>query len=211
MNIDWNEIPVNRGKPDFNNLLAVLQHKTPSRPTLFEFFLNERLYARLAPEFNQPVDDLEVSQRVMASYYRLGFDYSGLGIPGFSMMEGHVSRPKDKSISQNVGNPIHNRSDLRVFSWPDPDQANYAFLDLLAKGMPEGMKLILHGPGGVLENAVELAGYEALCMMILDDERLAFDLFEAIGSRLVRYYELGVQNSDDLLTQGYAPVRIPLA
>ena len=35
--------------PDFDNLLAVLRREVPARPTLFEFFHNERLYQRLAP------------------------------------------------------------------------------------------------------------------------------------------------------------------
>ena len=35
-------------KPDFTNLSKVLERKRPDRPTLFEFFLNETLYAKLA-------------------------------------------------------------------------------------------------------------------------------------------------------------------
>ena len=44
----WNETPRNSSPPDFDNLLAVLQRRAPKRPTLFEFFLNGRLYERLA-------------------------------------------------------------------------------------------------------------------------------------------------------------------
>ena len=35
-------------EPDFGNLLKVLERKVPDRPTLFEFFLNPRLYRELA-------------------------------------------------------------------------------------------------------------------------------------------------------------------
>jgi uroporphyrinogen decarboxylase len=52
------------------------------------------------------------------------------------------------------------------------------------------MKLVAWGPGGVLENAVSLVGYERLCYLSLDDPELVDDVFEAIGSRLARYYEL---------------------
>ena len=34
--------------PDFKNLAAVLEKKIPSRPTLFEFYLNDRLYKKYA-------------------------------------------------------------------------------------------------------------------------------------------------------------------
>jgi len=194
MAIDWNEIPENRGKPDFNNLLAVLQRKEPSRPTLFEFFLNERLYSRLAPGTDNPVNDLESNRRVMTSFYRAGYDYVNLTVPGFSFLNGVVNHRKERSVSQNEGSVLHTRADFNAFTWPDPDQANYGMLDDLAKEMPEGMKLIVYGPDGVLENATELVGYEALCMMILDDEKLAKDVFAEVGSRLVRYYEIAVKN-----------------
>jgi len=52
------------------------------------------------------------------------------------------------------------------------------------------MKIIASGPGGVLENAIMLVGYERLCMMVLTDPQLAFDIFENVGRRLVRFYEL---------------------
>ncbi len=42
--MDWNQVPQNNRLPNFNNLLAVLRREVPERPTLFEFFLNERLY-----------------------------------------------------------------------------------------------------------------------------------------------------------------------
>lgn len=47
--MNWDEIPERRGKPNFKNLLAVLRHEVPDKPTLFEFYFNERLYSRLVP------------------------------------------------------------------------------------------------------------------------------------------------------------------
>ena len=34
--------------PNFNNLVKVLNKEKPERPTLFEFFLHERLYEKLS-------------------------------------------------------------------------------------------------------------------------------------------------------------------
>ena len=48
MTIDWNAVPRAGGEPDFENLAAVLRGEVPSRPTLFEFYMNGPLYARLA-------------------------------------------------------------------------------------------------------------------------------------------------------------------
>lgn len=56
--------------------------------------------------------------------------------------------------------------------------------------MPDGMKLIVCGPGGVLENVISLTGYDNLCFMLYEDPELTRDIFDAVGSRLLRYYEI---------------------
>lgn len=50
---DWT-LPGQPFRPDFDNLLQVLRKEQPSRPTLFEFFLNDRLYESLAPAASLP-------------------------------------------------------------------------------------------------------------------------------------------------------------
>jgi len=55
------------------------------------------------------------------------------------------------------------------------------------------MRLTVRGPGGVLENAIGLVGFQNLCIMIYDDPLLVSDLFEAIGSRFVEYYRIAAR------------------
>jgi uroporphyrinogen decarboxylase len=55
------------------------------------------------------------------------------------------------------------------------------------------MKLIVMGPGGVLENVTFLVGYEGLCYLLADDPELVEEIFDAVGSRLVKYYEAALQ------------------
>jgi uroporphyrinogen decarboxylase len=193
--MDWTEIPQRPGEPDFNNLLAVLRREIPSRPTLFEFFLNDRLHARLAPELasalpaghtRSPQDNLQF--RIQA-YYRAGYDYTTVLIPDFDFSNGLIKRHRDRSVSMNEGAVLHTRADLQAFTWPDPEAADYDILRRLAAMLPAGMKLIIYTPNGVLENVVDLVGYEALCMLIHDDAQLASDIFAEVGTRLVRYYE----------------------
>jgi uroporphyrinogen decarboxylase len=115
---DWGAAPKCTAEPDFENLLAVLRCDRPARPTLFEFFLNERLHAKLAP-------------------------------------------PPENAPSN---------------------------LDRLEPETRKGMKLIVNGPNVVLENVIRLIGFENLCLMTADDESLVSDIFEQVGSRIVRYY-----------------------
>jgi uroporphyrinogen decarboxylase len=187
--MNWNEIPPARGEANFDNLLAVLRRQVPERPTLFEFFLNERLYTRLAPQLADASNPQARIAAIICAFRRAGYDYANVPVPNFSFTAAHVQRRRERSVSMNEGSVLHTRADFAAFPWPDPDQADYDVLDRLAPETPPGMKLIVYGPGGVLENVVELVGYEAACLMIHDDPPLALEIFGAVGARLVRYYE----------------------
>lgn len=188
--MEWNDLPQVRGEPDFNNLLAVLRREVPSRPTLFEFFLNERLYARFLPELTRmPETAQERIEATIQATCRAGYDYTTLLIPGFSFSANIINRQRERSVSLNEGSVVHSRADFKTFPWPDPDAADYDILRRLELAIPFGMKLIPYTPNGVLENVVDLVGYESICMLIHDDPDLAQDIFDEVGSRLVRYYE----------------------
>jgi uroporphyrinogen decarboxylase len=95
----------------------------------------------------------------------------------------------------NEGSVIHNRSDLDAFQWPDPQAAQYSLLDEIAGELPAGMKLVVYSPDGVFENVVDLVGFENLCLMIADDPALAEAIFEKVGERLLRYFELASRHA----------------
>jgi uroporphyrinogen decarboxylase len=180
-------------KPNFDNLLKVLNRQVPDRPTLFEFFLNKPLYEQLAgPEIVAKDPNWEwisISPVPITAYLNAGYDY--LTIYGSQMTFNQRQMDNDKAtLSLNEGNYIYDRKSLEQFNWPDPDSYDYSRLEKAQAVLPEGIKLIIIGPGGVLENAINLVGFERLCMMLIDDPKLAEDIFAAIGSRLLRYYEI---------------------
>lgn len=184
---DWNKIPKNNGVPDFNNLLAVLRREVPARPTLFEFFLNEKLYQRLAPLSQTEAKTPYATQRqVIAAFHRAGYDYATILVPDFSFPSERVY--DHQTISINSGGMISDWESLEAYPWPDLKDADYAILDVLAEELPDGMKIICNGPGGVLENAIEIVGYEQLCYLLADDPKLVGEIFEGVGSRLVQFY-----------------------
>lgn len=177
-------------KPEFANLRAVLDRKAPDRPTLFEFFLNEKLYAKLAGLSAMPGgnDSPDQYRALIKAFAAAGYDYATVYGSRLSFPAGEIHCKE--SHSANEGAVIHDRETFRRYPWPDPDRMDYSALDRVVPDLPPGMKLIVCGPGGVLENVMSLVGYEATCMMILDDPGLMGEIFEAVGSRLVRHYEL---------------------
>jgi uroporphyrinogen decarboxylase len=187
--MNWNQLPENVGKPNFDNLLAVLRREIPARPTLFEFFLNDRLHHRLAP-LSQSDSERPYARhfQVMRAYQRAGYDFANVLVPGFEFPSERISGTRTVSI--NEGGMIHDRASFECYRWPDPAAANYAILDALAAELPVGMKLIGYGPCGVLENAIQVVGYETLCYLLADDPDLVKGIFAEIGERLVRYYRV---------------------
>jgi uroporphyrinogen decarboxylase len=186
-----NEIPERTAKPDFNNLLTVFQRKVPDRPVLFEFYFNERIYSRVTPG-SVPTNETAKFRRIIRTFYRLGYDYATILIPGFRFTDPERQEKKE-SISLNEGAEINDQKDFDGFTWPDPVDADYDILNRLADDLPQGMKLIPYSNDGILENVIRLMGFDNLCYKLYDDPHLIEDVFENVGSRLVQYYEKVVQ------------------
>jgi uroporphyrinogen decarboxylase len=176
-------------KPDFNNLLKVLNREAPDRPTLFEFFLNSRLYEKLAgKEIASMKDELASKRLNIHAFHKAGYDYATVGGSKFHFPVPKISHIR--TISLNERSIIHDRKSFDEYPWPDPDEFDYSSLDTLKDELPDGMKLIVCGAGGVLENVIALTGFDNLCYMLYEDPELVGDIFEAVGSRFVRYYEI---------------------
>ncbi len=189
--IDWTIVPEQRGEPRFDNLLAVLRREAPARPTLFEFFLNDRLHERLAPAASLPAGPYLAQRQVVQAFYRAGYDHANILVPDFEFPTGRDF--STRTVSLSGGGVVWDWSTFEAYPWPDPEVADYAVLDALGAALPAGMKLIAYGPNGVLENVTEILGFEALCLLLADEPRLVESVFEAVGQRLVRYYEITAQ------------------
>ncbi len=203
-------------KPDFENLLKVLRRERPERPTLFEFFLNGPFYEKLAgrPLGVQDKDWIwgSLNPIVTEAFRIAGYDYVTVLGSAMKFETGEIE--KKATYSLNAGSVITDRASFELYQWPDPDSFDYTDLERALrprsprqgsgqagqalrlgsgqakKMLPAGMKLIVYGPCGVLENVIAIVGFERLCMLLADDADLVKDVFDAVGSRLVRYYEI---------------------
>jgi uroporphyrinogen decarboxylase len=176
-------------QPNFNNLLKVLERKVPDRPTLFEFFMNGPLYEKLTGKpYPKTENTVEEALYLADAFASAGYDYVTMHGSEFNF-----PKPKKKSldtISLNDGAGMTSWEAFKAYDWPDPESCDYSKLKDVEGKLPEGMKILVDGPGGVLENVIGLVGYDNLCLMIYDDPELAQSIFDAVGQRLVRYYEI---------------------
>ncbi|HPA61302.1 MAG TPA: hypothetical protein PLS01_07025, partial [Clostridia bacterium] len=170
---------------DFNLLLAVLRKQAPARPVLFELFMNMPLYERVNGERLRDDSPLGIARFTVRAFHKMGYDYATLHASSFHFAGGFETK-HTRSLNANAG--IRDERSFEAFAWPDPDACSTDLLDEIKSDLPQGMKLMVMGPGGVLENVIELVGYENLCLMLYDQPELAGRIFDAVGSRLVRYY-----------------------
>ncbi|MCL2834282.1 MAG: hypothetical protein FWD78_14010 [Treponema sp.] len=178
-------------KPDIENLYKVLRNQEPSRPTLFELFMNRPLYERLADRRLETDTPLENLKLVVDAYNAAGYDYATTHGSTFGFKSG---RHKEKNtISLNDGFVITDEESFSKYEWPDPSNFDFSRLEKIRPFLPDGMKLMCMGPGGVLENVITLVGYDNLCLILFDNPELARAIFDKVGELLLKYYQIAMQ------------------
>lgn len=189
------DIRDNERKPDYKNLIKVLEGKSPSRPTLFEFFLNDPLYAFLIGERNLIFSDInEYYMLRTKAYLKAGYDYITILACDMRFNPNDPHNIKTKSL--NDVPVIFDRKSFDAYEWPDPEAFDYSRLDYVGERLPTGMKIIPYGPGGIFENVISLMGYDNMCYALYDDSQLVYDIFEKVGKTLMKYYEIVSPRND---------------
>ena len=172
-------------EPDFHQLEAVLHHEKPDRPTLFEFFLNERLYQYAnggAPSPADPVGRQLYLARAMAFF---GYDHcQAVGCP-LQFISGPLNKKQTRSLNEN--HLICDWESFEHYPWPDPEAIDYSVLEQVGGRLPGKMKLMFSS-AGILETVSEMLGYENMCYMVYDEPELVQAVFDRIGALHVAHY-----------------------
>ena len=190
-------------QPDFERLATVLRRDgEPDRVPFCELFSNIQADVLRALGRLDEVDEstLGPGEREARAWRQhvdymaaLGYDYANCGAYGFGFPKNELPRgttPQgERAYYLASSHTIASREDFESYPWPDPAQADYGPFERIGAFLPDGMKVITGGPGGVLENAMWLLGYEGISYLLFEDEPLVRDLFDAVGSRIAAYLE----------------------
>ena len=181
-----------RREPNFDNVLKLLRREITERPVLFELFMNMPLYELVNGEKLPADDDLTAAKFTVKAFAAMGYDYATLHASHFHFPTNHKAHAH--TLSLNDDPIITDERTFEQYTWPDPEQFDTSVLSDVKRYLPDGMKLMVMSPGGVLENVIELTGYDNLCYMLYEQPELAGRLFDEVGNRLLRYYELALQH-----------------
>ena len=189
--------------PDYNRIIKVLKRQgEPDRVPLFELFSNiedqvlNNIEIKPVPFKSKPDENDPVSMQLkkhITYMYNLGYDYinvtaDGAGFPQ-EEHETTVTNEGERSYHKGSDHTMANREDFDKYAWPDISKVDYSIFEKAEKIMPEGMKIISLGSGGVLENVMWLLGYEGISLLLYDDEQLVKDMFEKVAVRIIQYFD----------------------
>ena len=189
-------------RPDFGRLEMVLRRQgIPDRVPFCELFSNIQAdVLRVLGKLDETDDpDLSPEEREERAWRQhitymvaLGYDYVNCGAKGFGFPQGERARgttPQgERAYVRAADKRIASRQDFEDYPWPVMADVDYSPFDRIARLLPDGMKVI-PGSSGVLENVMWLLGYEGISYLLYEDPELVADMFEAVGSRTVQYFE----------------------
>jgi len=150
--------------------------------------LHERLADRKAPDIH---DHLETLKFTIDAFSAAGYDYATTYACPMEFKRNLIDR-KD-TFSLNDGFCITDEKSFEAYEWPEVENQDFSILEDIKGYLPDGMKLLVRGPGGVFANTTYLVGYDNLCYMLFDDPDLAQAIIDNIGSRIIKYYEAAAQ------------------
>lgn len=175
-------------QPNFeDNLLRIFKKEKPAEATMFEFLIKDEFCRRLAGHGQEHEGSLGQLQFKIDAMRNAGYDYVPCLLRNFQFLRKPHAQAQTRSL--NIDAMIYDWETFEKYPWPDANTADYALLEKILPHLPEGMKLMVYGHDGIMENVMGLVGYENLCIMLYDDPELVQEIFNQVGSRLLRYYE----------------------
>ncbi|MFA5292732.1 MAG: uroporphyrinogen decarboxylase family protein [Phycisphaerae bacterium] len=181
-----------KSPPDFENIVKVLKKQKPNRDTLFEFYMNPRIYSILADsQINSYSFDKKFHERFRSvlAFRNAGYDFAVINASDFYFPVDFAHTEK-QTISLNRSCMISDWKSFETYKWPDPDNFSYDCLENILSPIDGNMKLIIPGPYGVLETTIQLMGYNNLCYSLVDKPDLVKAVCDAIGQRLLKHYQI---------------------
>lgn len=176
-------------KPDFNNLMLVLDKKPTPRPVLFDFIIGADKERMLSGSEYKRDTELQRVITTIKAFDSAGYDFAPIVVRGLEFShDTQMGRGAlTKSINHSAG--ISDRESFGRFVWPELENCDFSIIKAAFPALSEGMKFIPYSVDGILENTTSILGYESLCYLLYDDIDLVSDVFYEVGRRLFSYFD----------------------
>jgi len=185
---------------DFEVLKKVLLRQgEPDRVPFYEIFADPEIMEVVTGEPLTKLDRRNKDEKerylkgVIKFYHDLGYDYvTGRAGRSKEVFSYPNLKADDTAGLQRVQREwqdehhgvIQNADDFYNYPWPSTGLMDWYELEFLSKNLPDGMKIVFLGPGGVFENTSRLLGYEAMCYKIYEDPGFVDEVVKKVTSCL---------------------------
>lgn len=181
-------------EPDFGRLLTALARREPDRVPFIELFIDEPVIEAVQ-EAPLSADREQYWRQQVEVYWRLGFDcvptLADVSFPHRTVGAADTAPlpMRERAWLDESRGSIETWDDFARYPWPEPKESDYLPLEWAARALPEGMKLVPRGPGGVLENVMWLMGYGPMSYALADQPDLVAAVFDRCGEILVQVFD----------------------
>lgn len=185
-------------EPNFDRVLTVLRRDgEPDRVPFFELFHDQPILEAVMGR-PTPADPHQNRRFRVEFMQKLGYDFvrgnHNFAFPGRQSLiaddtETTQSRGKRGWKDEHHG-PIESWEDFEKYPWPRIEDASFEDVEKLRLQIPDGMKVTVTLPGGVLENLTALMGYEPLCYALVEQPDLVRAVVDKIGEGELAVYKV---------------------
>lgn len=174
-----------RREPDFSQFLKALKREgRPSYLPFYEHLASPGFIARATnTAYHRMPRDSEEALRIYVDFWlQMGYDCIPLERPLRCPLPTQESK-EAASLGSESQVVIRNRDDFERYPWPDEsDPVDFRAFELIARIVPEGVKIVGGVEKGPYEWASTMLGLVGMSYLLFDDPELVEMVFEKIGS-----------------------------
>ena len=179
--------------PDYQNIVKAAKNEKSARIPLYEHIISPLIMEKIqGKNFAALAEGGLSDKKEFFRHYNRFFQDMGYDAVSWECCVGEVM-PGSGALGKHKEGVIKTRADFDAYPWDAvPDmyfERQRDFFLALGETMPDGMKAIGGVGNGVFECVQDVVGFEQLCYIKADDEKLYEALFAKVGDMLKKIWE----------------------
>ena len=190
--------------PDSKRFIRCLMGQEFGRPPLVEYLVDEVVMRPIVEEIlnrkwinwtDDRSDQKGYLDNFIAFWYGMGYDFvrfeqnMGFPTPQKAAADTAPNSSKTRMWAEQHHGMITSWQDFERYPWPKVEDFNFFAYEYIHDHLPEGMGLIVSHAAGMFEHLSQIMSYEGLCLALHDQPDLVAALAQALGERMVKFYE----------------------
>jgi len=194
---------------DFEVLKKVLlQQGEPDRVPFYEIFADPEIMEAVTGEPLTKLDRRNKDEKerylrgVIKFYHDLGYDYvtgragrsrEVFSYPNLKADDTAGLQREQREWQDEHHGVISDANNIQEYPWPAVQLMSWYELEFLNKNLPDGMKIVFLGPGGIYENTVRLIGFETMCYKVFEDPGFVEEIVKRVTTCLSDIFARALQ------------------